>query len=108
MKTLPVGLSEPGCQGQTSKLWITDKSLQGNVLVRSKEARKILRFSQHCKDTSKVVVEELMIRGRHGLQEVLSVGFKPGRGGYETQKKEDDDDLMSWSGMNSKICVYIQ
>lgn len=33
------------------------------------------------KDTSKVVVEELMVRGRHGLQEVLPVGLKPGGGG---------------------------
>lgn len=37
-------------------------------------------------DTSKVVVEEFMVRGRHGLQEVLSVGLKPGRGGYNTHE----------------------
>lgn len=33
------------------------------------------------KDTSNVVVEEFVVRGRHRLQEVLSVGFKPRCGG---------------------------
>lgn len=38
------------------------------------------------KDTSKVVVEELVVRGRHGLQEVLSVGLKPGGGGCKHRR----------------------
>lgn len=40
------------------------------------------------KDTSKVVVEELMVRGRHGLQEVLSVGLKPGGGGCKQRREQ--------------------
>lgn len=35
------------------------------------------------KDTSDVVVEEFVVRGRHQLQEVLSVGFKPRCGGCQ-------------------------
>ena len=33
------------------------------------------------KDTGEVVVEKLVIGGRHGLQEALPVGLEPGRGG---------------------------
>lgn len=37
------------------------------------------------KDTSNVVVEEFVVRGRHRLQEVLSVGLKPRCGGCNKQ-----------------------
>lgn len=46
------------------------------------------------KDTSQVVVEELMVRCRHGLQEVLSVGLKPGCSGYKHTR-----------GQNTYYCV---
>lgn len=49
------------------------------------------------KDTSKVVVEELMVRGRHGLQEVLPVGLKPGGGGCRHTR-----------GQNPYYCVVTQ
>ena len=41
---------------------------------------KIDSFVCWLKDTGEVVIEELVVRGRHWLEEVLSVGFKPGRG----------------------------
>lgn len=39
------------------------------------------------KDTGEVVIEELMVRGRHRLEEVLSISLKPRRGGYRQRTK---------------------